>query len=364
MESLKLVKRKSLRSQISDHLRNAIRHGRLTDGTMLPSTVKLAEQWGTQVANVHAAMTQLVREGLLIRQNGIGTLVNCGKERLDTVLVYEKYDLTLPSSNFRRLLLNYIKEELSSRQIKCRIVYHNQSENPMAEISELLDKRLVQGVILPSTDRTDHPFLKKLPVPFSCMTSARIKNRVSFNSLSLAEKTVEGLKRQGCKHVGLLLSVSDFTSPKESGEREIHNFIKILRRKIAENGMTTRDEWIYTADKSGTKPIDDFAKYAFEGFNSIWRSKKKPNGLFAYTDDVVSGTLIALMSARVRVPEDLKLVFHRNAGHNILCPIPCCFVENSIRDIATGLVQLVVDQYCGREINPCELEYELVEQKC
>ncbi|MFA6293748.1 MAG: GntR family transcriptional regulator [Victivallales bacterium] len=363
MESLKLVRRKSMRSQISDHLRDAIRRGGLADGTMLPSTVKLAEQWGTQVANVHAAMTQLVREGLLIRQNGIGTMVNRGIEKLDTVLVYEKYYLTLPSSNFRRILLNHIREELSSRHIKCRIVYQNQSENPMAEIRELLDKRQVQGIILPSTDLTDRPLLEKLPVPFSCMTSARIKNRVSFNSRSLAEKAVEGLKRQGCKRIGLLLSVSDYASPKESGEKEVHDLINILRRKIAVSGMTTCDEWIYTADKGGTKANDDFAKYAFAGFNSIWRSKKKPNGLFAYTDDMVSGTLIALMSARVRVPEDLKLVFHRNAGHNILCPIPCCFVENSIRDIATGLVQLVVDQYYGREISHCELEYELVEQK-
>lgn len=364
IESLEIVKRKSQRAQITDHLRDAIQRGKLANGTKLPSTVKLAEQWGTPVANVHVAMTQLVKEGLLIRQNGIGTLVNSGMDKLDTVLVYEKSDMHLPSSNFRRLLLNYIKDELSSRQIKCRIVYKNQSENAIDEIKELLDKRQAQGIILPSTDRMNLALFEKMPVPFSCMTAARIKNRVSFSHLSMAENAVEGLRRQGCRRVGLLLSIRDYAAPQESGEKEYHSLIEILRRKITESGMTTCNEWIYTMDKHGTGPIADYTKYAFDGFNSIWSSAEKPDGLFVYTDDLISGALIALMAARVSVPEDLKLVLHRNAGHNVLCPISCFFVENSIKDIAAGLVQLVIDQYCGREINHYELEYKLVEQKC
>ncbi|MBN2641806.1 MAG: GntR family transcriptional regulator [Victivallales bacterium] len=363
MEGLKITRHKSLRAQIVEYLREEILHGRIEPGSILPSTRALSEQWGTQTANVHAALSLLAQEGLITRKNGVGTIVNNRKKKLDTILVYERQNLCSPESSFQRILLTYIKEELDKRNINCRIVYRNQSADPLAEISELVDKELIQGVILPSTNRFERPWFEKLPVPFSCMTSARVKNRVFYNYHSLAENAAEGLSRQGCKRAGLLLSISDSPNPTESGEKERHDTIAAIRNCLAQRGIETRDEWIYTSDKSPSENIPDYTRYAFDGFNHIWSAAEKPDGLFVFTEDLISGTLIAMMTAQLRFPQDIKLVFHRNTGNTPLCPVPCYFIESNTRDVAAGLVNLVVDQYNGREIKEYRHEYELTKNK-
>eukprot|EP00831_Metopus_contortus_P085254 TRINITY_DN9878_c0_g1_i7.p1 TRINITY_DN9878_c0_g1~~TRINITY_DN9878_c0_g1_i7.p1 ORF type:complete len:378 (-),score=69.03 TRINITY_DN9878_c0_g1_i7:721-1854(-) len=363
MEGLKITRHKSLRAQIAEYLREEILRGHIEPGSALPSTRALSEKWGTQTANVHAALSLLVQEGLITRKNGVGTIVNDRKKKLDTILIYETQNLSNPESNFHSLLQSYIRKELNARKLNCRVIYRNQSVDPLAEISALVDRELIQGVILPSTNRFERPWFEKLSVPFSCMTSARVKNRVFYNYHSLAEKAAEGLSRQGCKRAGLLLSFSDSQNPTESGEKERHDTIAAIHSRLTASGIEVRDEWIYTSDKSQSEDIPDYAHYAFDGFNHIWNAAEKPDGLFVFTEDLISGTLIALMTAQLRAPKDIKLVFHRNTGHTPLCPVPCYFIDSNTRDTAAGLVNLVVDQYNGREIKEYEHEYELTKNK-
>ena len=361
MEGLKITRHKSLRAQIAEYLREEILRGRIEPGSVLPSTRALSEKWGTQTANVHAALSLLVQEGLITRKNGVGTIVNDRKKKLDTILIYERQDIYSSASHFYRLLQSYIREELDARNLNCRVIYHNQSTDPLKEIRTLVDKQLIQGIILPSTDRFERPWFEKLSVPFSCITSARVKNRVFYNYHSLAEKVVEGLSRQGVERAGLLLSFSDSPNPMESGEKERHDTIAAIRSQLTASGIEVRDEWIYTSDKSQSEDIPDYARYAFDGFNHIWSAAEKPDGLFVFTEDLISGTLIAVMTAQLRIPQDIKLVFHRNTGHTPLCPVPCCFIDSSTRAAAAGLVNLIVDQYHGREIKEYEHEYKLTE---
>lgn len=361
IDGLEITRPKSMRSQIAEYLREEILCGRIKPGSSLPSTRALSEKWGTQTANVHAALTSLVQEGLITRRNGVGTIVNLRKKKLDTILIFERHDLSNPASKFQRLLLRLLRDELASRKIHCRIIHANQSPDPFNEIYSLVEKGQIQGIILPSTDRNERPWFEKLPVPFSCITSAKIKNRVSMDYHSMAEKVAEGLAAQGCSRAGMLLSFSNPSNPTESGEKERRDTIAAIKNRLAAKGIEVRDEWIYTSDKSPSEDIPDYNRYAFDGFNTIWSSAEKPDGLFVFTDDLVSGTLIAMMAARLRVPEDIKPLFHRNSGSPLLCPVPCRFIENSVKDIAAGLVDLVVDQYHGREIKECAYGYSLVD---
>jgi GntR family transcriptional regulator/MocR family aminotransferase len=67
---------RGLRAQIEDELRNAIRSGRLSGGTLLPSTRALAVDLGVTRGVVVAAYDQLLAEGYLASRAGSGTVVN------------------------------------------------------------------------------------------------------------------------------------------------------------------------------------------------------------------------------------------------------------------------------------------------
>ena len=115
-EALKIEKKSSARSQISNYLRDAILRGNIKVGARLPTTQEMAKRWHTPVANVHAALAPLVKEGLLIRKQGVGTIVNSVDRKLETIAVYIRQDLRQPYSFFSRLLLKSIQEQLKERK--------------------------------------------------------------------------------------------------------------------------------------------------------------------------------------------------------------------------------------------------------
>ncbi|AXG55281.1 GntR family transcriptional regulator [Streptomyces lincolnensis] len=63
------------RAGLERALRDAVREGRLTTGTRLPATRRLAEELGVSRGTVKAAYDQLVAEGYLTAQQGSGTRV-------------------------------------------------------------------------------------------------------------------------------------------------------------------------------------------------------------------------------------------------------------------------------------------------
>jgi GntR family transcriptional regulator / MocR family aminotransferase len=72
---------RGLRAQVEDELRNAIRSGRLTPGTPLPSTRALSGDLGVTRGVVVAAYDQLLAEGYLRSRPGSGTVDNATAER-------------------------------------------------------------------------------------------------------------------------------------------------------------------------------------------------------------------------------------------------------------------------------------------
>ncbi|MCS7222865.1 MAG: GntR family transcriptional regulator [Anaerolineae bacterium] len=61
--------------QIKENLRDLIESGELKPGMMLPSERELAERYAVSRLTVRQAISELARDGLLIRQHGIGTFV-------------------------------------------------------------------------------------------------------------------------------------------------------------------------------------------------------------------------------------------------------------------------------------------------
>lgn len=363
LDDIKIKKHTSVRSQISSSLRDAIMRKKITAGTRLPTTRELGKRWNTPLANVHAALSSLVKEGLLIRKQGVGTIVNSLEHKIGTIAVYVNQDLRNPASVFQRLLLSDIEQILVSENIECRVIFENIEKNGFAHLKELAETRQIQGVIVPSTNRYQLPELEKLPIPFSCMTSSRIKKRVTSTS-GIFEKLIEAIRLQGGTKLAMINAQNDLINPEESGEFERHEYYIKLFAALKEAGIENRPEWNYIPEESDANLVKaKYTHFAYEAFNKIWDNEEKPDCLFVYPDDLIMGTILAVTTHGIKVPEDIKLIMHRNSGNEVLCTLPCYFIETNVHDMAQGLVQLIKDQFEGREINEIEFNYNLVKHK-
>jgi GntR family transcriptional regulator len=75
-----------LSKQVEDALREQIRQGRFAPGEQLPPENELAAGFGVSRATVRAALSNLQREGIVVRRQGAGTYVTHAAAYLDSRL--------------------------------------------------------------------------------------------------------------------------------------------------------------------------------------------------------------------------------------------------------------------------------------
>jgi GntR family transcriptional regulator len=75
-----------LSKQVEEALRERIRQGRFAPGEKLPPENELAAEYGVSRATVRAAMSNLQREGTVVRRQGAGTFVTHAAAYLDSRL--------------------------------------------------------------------------------------------------------------------------------------------------------------------------------------------------------------------------------------------------------------------------------------
>jgi DNA-binding LacI/PurR family transcriptional regulator len=74
--------------------------------------------------------------------------------------------------------------------------------------------------------------------------------------------------------------------------------------------------------------------------------------------------MAAALERRVRVPKEMKLVFHHNTGVDWVCPLPVDWVESDVAEWAAALIRQVRQQKAGETVTPITLPYRLVSVQC
>ena len=339
--------------QVAEHVRAKILSGEFPAGEKLPSARELSKSWELPEVTVHRAFSMLLKEGLVSRRPRIGTIVNEADRKLKTVVLYIRHESWAGLSQFSGLLLDLLEKDIRGRGIECVTLNDTSGDTGFKQLESLVERRSVQAVIVPSSNQTLDSKLESLPVPFACMTTARRSNGVSSLDDSLVDMAVEGLKKQGCRKAGLLSSMA------EGDEASRRRFFERFRKLAKKKGMEIRDEWVLAAPANSVPTQNDKCRFAYQGFRKLWAPPERPDGIFVYTDDLIQGTLLAIAESGVSVPDELRLVFHRNLELPVFCPLPCAFVENSVADLARRLVDVVDGLFHGRKPEPGKHQYKL-----
>jgi len=368
LSSIKLERGMPMVEQLSAKVRQYLKEGVYQPGTKLPSTAELARMWESDVRTVHRAMAILVKEGLLRRKPGSGTFVRERSEVLTRVAIYCSRELLgARGSLYAQSLQSALDAELKEKGLEVQHWVDSRSEGktrePWASLMNAARRRDFQAVIVPMTDLSQLGWLSKLPVPTAFHCSEDISNGVKFDQNQLIELGLEKLASQGCRSVGLISPLATHVLKKTQLHHPNEEFYKIFTEIACSKGLEIRNEWMYAAHHEDDLRNVTHEQFGYQQFNKLWQCAEKPDGLFVYPDSVVRGVLMGIARHGVRVPEELKLVLHKNAGSDLLCPFRADFVVSDEREVAAALAGQIIRQAQGQNVVTQYIRFHLSESR-
>lgn len=338
--------------QVENQLRERILNGALPVGHKLPTNHVLAKQIGTSVFTIQTALARLFREGLLVRKTGVGTFVAGDSSRLVCLGIYLNNPVDLPEMGFYQALCRRIKERLADRGVSVR--YWTDERDTLQRTSapdslrRAIERREIQGLIVPASSHIDLEWLERLPIPIAHATSNKdILRRVVPDSNQMLDASLASLRENGCRTVGL---VSSCASKRVDFYGAFLDFIK-------KHQLKTSNRWVAAA--SADQIPSSRREFGYRATLQILDGKSRPDGLLVWPDEVAQGAVTALLERRVNIPQDLHVALHVNDILAYPCPFAATLMVTPVSVWADKLIDMIDDQILGRGVTPSFLPTRL-----
>jgi len=127
----------------------------------------------------------------------------------------------------------------------------------------------------------------------------------------------------------LLLSAFPVAGRKTSGA-ELDTLREVFKRK----GLSSKGSMVKVC---GQQPLDGYA-----AVSRMLRKGEKFDAIQINHDLLATGVVLAILEARLEIPEDIAIVSHANKGAEILSHIPLTTVEVNTEAIAANVVEIAL----------------------
>ena len=352
------LKSKPLFRQVEDFIRANIVSGAYPAHGKMPSTRELSAITGTSLCTVQTAFAKLCREGLLDCRVGRGTYVIGDKSKLTCAGLYLRRPLSRANAPFYLVLSQELRRKLKEAGIDVQVWSDERDmekfSGPPDSLSKAMEKREIQGLIVPLASGPDLDWLQKTPVPSAVLTTdMALKIGVGGSFRQMLRLGLEEMHRQGCRSVGAISSMLLHADEPRSSELDFYRAIVDIAGEL---GMKIHNEWI----RFPAEFTPHFAHFGHEQFHALWDLPERPEGLLVYPDEVVTGAITAMLERRVNVPQDLKVAFHLNDLIPYVCPFEASFLCTKVGGVADSLIEQVHAQLAGKKPEPVQVPAALV----
>lgn len=346
----------ALQRQITNFLRDAVRTGKLKPGDKIPPLRILADNWDTNYFTVNAALKTLVSEGVMTRQPRVGTFVKAHTVQLDKVGIYFGGEPFLTNEGaFYTILQHSLQEHLSVRGAQNMTFWDAREDEEQVEaLPELVDAvrdGKINCLIAPLVNRYATRGLKKLPIPMVALTDSNEPFVIRHDSRFEMEQVFKRFHELKVSTVGLITNTIGLLN----GDGD-PNFTTKFIKSAEEYGFEIRDEWIISPKEQCSRMVE----FGYNAFLDFWARPERPQGLYITTDIVGMGCVNAILKLGVKVPEELKIIMHRNQEIDIFTPFPVDWVVNSAQKTAEAMIEKLETEMQGKKAyNKC-LVYRIV----
>ena len=348
---------KSRHAEITEDLRGRILGGEFDPGATLPTIRELADAYETSYFTVQTALTPLVEEGLVERRRRVGTVVSPNIGVLTRAAIYCGHEfIDEPQYAFTRELCGQLQRQCAEAGIETRLFTDVRTEaeqgKPLPELKDAVEKRQVQGIVVPLCGHESRGCLEGLALP-TAFVHGGVANGVGFSTRQLLDLSLGRLHEVGCTTVGLVSPDLGVTNV----EGDQHSIGDLFVEKATALGLRTEDDWVDVRKVDGR----GHETFGYDAMTTLWQRKARPEGLLVYPDTVARGVTMAILEQGIRVPDDLKLIFHHNTGIEWPCPPAVDWVVTDVAQWAAEMIAIVQRQVKGKPVEPVVLEYGLRE---
>lgn len=337
--------------QVCEQFRHMILSGELKPGEKLPATSEIAKASGVNVTTVHGALAMLTKEGLLVRNRRSGTFVRGRALKLNSVGVYFPYDpWGVEEYSSKRAVVKALKDLGASRDIRMSHWIDPrpiaEQDEPWSELVSAVQRAEIDALIVPLVDWPHLNWLDKLQIPRVFASSASRANCLWVDVSEFVRLSIQATVEQGARSVGLISPQGAEATQPDGSPHPFQEFFLEFVQEAKRCGLEIHSHWIV-----GGK--DDEGSYnqkawGYRKMHEFWAQPTHPEALVVYPDVAAEGVLMALYELGIHVPNDLKVVFHKNEEVPFLCPIPAEFVTCSLSAVARKLLDAVEAQFYGR----------------
>ena len=220
---------------------------------------------------------------------------------------------------------------------------HAMSVLPPPELARLAAQRPVDGIVGFMVFESVAQWLDETGVPWTAMLGGKRGNYVDLDYDGMIRTGLARLAELGCKTAGLIIPAMH-TSAKR---------LEWIDAEAERLGIVINYEWILA-----TRESQELSGYTDMG--ALWTLKHRPEGLLVFPDRTARGVVSAILEKQIRVPEDLKLILHRNAESAYMVPMTCDWMEVRVGEIAGSLLDGLEDSWAGRPLKRRSLPLRLI----
>lgn len=298
--------------QLKGIIKKNINEKKLAFGEKIPSEPQLCRKYGISRITAGKAISELVNEGVLFRDQGKGTFVANRKRSGNLALIFTGDRVRLSHDPFYLSIFDGIEQEAyASGQ---NLFFYGQC--PARDIFfALLRDRLLSGIIfLAEWNQEIVPELISRNVPM-------VGVHFYYKEVNIDYITVDN-HSGACAAVRHLLDLGHKRIAYAGPEKGVNYMPRIsaFRKTLKEAGITNASE-LYVECKSS-----NHYEAGLEAGRMIKEMAELPTAVFAATDAIAAGLIYALQGFGINVPVNISIVGFNNT--------PSYFpVENSIATI-------------------------------
>ena len=338
--SLDIASGGPLYQQLRQQLVSRIRRGEFGPGDMLPSENQLCEEYGVSVTTARRALLELVKEGLVRRRMGVGTMVAPRIRQLHLGFV----SIDNIGGAWRGISAGMVEliggiGELAWRRNASFSMSGVDEDGAPDCLRSVVEARSVDGILLRTANdiRREHlDILDAAGMPCVVIKrelAGRPHNRVVSDDLLGGRLATDHLLAQGHRRIGLVCAKPDLTLTQER--------LRGYREALAAAGVE------YDAELVRLEPSFD-EQAGRRAVRDLLRRHDRPTAVFVASDTMAIGAYGAARTLGIAIPRDVAFVGFDDISTAALLQPPLTTIRTSYHDFGRLAAQLLLDLVEGR----------------
>lgn len=352
-----MVGQKPKYMELVDWVKEQIDQGTFIPGHKMSSENEMVTMFGVSRQTVRRALTELEREGIIESRRGSGTYINniFNEQKLKNTMNVAVITTYVEEYIFPTIIQE-IEHVVSEKGYMIQMAFsHNLSKKERLVLQNILDKQLVDGIIvepiksgLPNfnKDLYEEIIKRKIPTLFLNSYYDDIElPHVSLDDKKAGKMVTEYLLSCGHKQIAGIFKLDD-----GQGHRRYEGYVEAMTQA----GLPIQDEHILWLDTEDVNDLKSDGK-------RVMRRVKNCTACVCYNDVVANKLLSICKKNNLIVPDDLSIMGIDNSDVARLSEVPLTTVNNPLRELGQIAGETILKLMNGEEQQTTiELEPELI----